>query len=903
MRKFNHQDYERLFTEHARSRKKFIDDAFPPNDSSLFLPPSRRPASPLSSAGGSSEAAAVLSTSSHQIVQPQSDIVWIRASELAAEPYLFAGRRISANIIPGAVGDCWVVSAAAALTIHPSLIARVVPNVADQDWVNDVDARKRGSYYTGYYKSPDIHPGIFLFRFFRFGEWVDVVIDDYLPCTAQGELVYSRSRNPQEFWVSLLEKAYAKLNGCYEALEYCSPTSAFVDLSGNVPEQIDLRSPEAMAEFKEFSLFDMMLKEMKRETLMSCSMQPTAELANGGENELGLIYGYSYAITNVVRVNLRMSNMRRRTVCLIKLHNPWVEYGGGKYTGAWGEWSDEWQLVTKRELQRLNLAADNDEAFFMSMEDFLKHFTMLTVCRQQAAPRTRLGGPRMWQFYASWSIPGRTAGGCINHPETFPLNPQFLVHMQHAGQLMISLIQRDPATFPSKHNSQSIPVKPVPTAAEPEQPVYRSIFSAGPILSLVGWSSGSSSKQASDKSSNFDAISANNSKATGLTNQQSIAANSLSNYLTVGFVVLRVEENRKYRVHTSTYEVVFMMTYVNAREVFGRCRLGPGRYVIVPTTFTPGEEGDFLIRVASTVSKAIVSPLSKDLPTRARGLQRLFYVAEKRLRPVQHWQHPPLEGSPRSTTSSSARPGFSATSLPSLPSSLTGHRPYPIGVFRIEIVQCTNLARQKIWRAGADAYCILRFTDPPLKTPPRWARTRWQPPTRADSAVELQPANPDVSWLRLPSLSFSGGNTQAPAAPTPLMHIGPPPNTPATPRRKSPRTVTIPNTLNPVFRSAYMFPVRSPRDAWLQIEVWNRYFSPLPALDRFLGCAVVRLEDYMEGGRAGRVWEVDLGLRPMPAGSSGVSTGVGVGPGGTGVGDVQGAVRVRVKYEGSLDYL
>ena len=37
--------------------------------------------------------------------------------------------------------------------------------------------------------------------------------------------------------------------------------------------------------------------------------------------------------------------------------------------------------------------------------------------------------------------------------------------------------------------------------------------------------------------------------------------------------------------------------YVNLREVSKRFQLGPGQYVVVPTTFNRGEEGDFLLRV------------------------------------------------------------------------------------------------------------------------------------------------------------------------------------------------------------------------------------------------------------------------------------------------------------------
>ena len=47
-------------------------------------------------------------------------------------------------------------------------------------------------------------------------------------------------KDPNELWVPMLEKAYAKLHGSYEALDGGSVTAALVDLTGGIAETLDL---------------------------------------------------------------------------------------------------------------------------------------------------------------------------------------------------------------------------------------------------------------------------------------------------------------------------------------------------------------------------------------------------------------------------------------------------------------------------------------------------------------------------------------------------------------------------------------------------------------------------------------------------------------------------------------
>ena len=40
-------------------------------------------------------------------------------------------------------------------------------------------------------------------------------------------------------------------------------------------------------------------------------------------------------------------------------------------------------------------------------------------------------------------------------------------------------------------------------------------------------------------------------------------------------------------------------SYINLREITERFRLPPGEYVVIPTTFKPHNEGEFILRVFS----------------------------------------------------------------------------------------------------------------------------------------------------------------------------------------------------------------------------------------------------------------------------------------------------------------
>lgn len=64
------------------------------------------------------------------------------------------------------------------------------------------------------------------------GFWVTMVIDSYFPCFPEGNAIFGSSKNVNEMWVLLIEKAFAKMYGRYGRLKTGKPNESLYDLTG-----------------------------------------------------------------------------------------------------------------------------------------------------------------------------------------------------------------------------------------------------------------------------------------------------------------------------------------------------------------------------------------------------------------------------------------------------------------------------------------------------------------------------------------------------------------------------------------------------------------------------------------------------------------------------------------------
>ena len=99
-----------------------------------------------------------------------------------------------------------------------------------------------------------------------------------------------------EFWTALLEKAYAKLHGCYENLAGGMTKEAMVDFTGGCCEMYKLKGSDCPE-----NLFCMMVKAYERKSMAGCSITPDPNEVEA-RTDVGLVKGHAYSITKVLKV-------------------------------------------------------------------------------------------------------------------------------------------------------------------------------------------------------------------------------------------------------------------------------------------------------------------------------------------------------------------------------------------------------------------------------------------------------------------------------------------------------------------------------------------------------------------------------------------------------------------------
>lgn len=254
-----------------------------------------------------------------------------RVGEIFDEPKFYIDGPTANDVRQGRDGDCWLMAALCTLSNKPGLIERICVH-------------------------HDHAVGVYGFVFHRDGEWFSEIIDDKLYLTKpdydeavsdrlnierllwddrerpdseeiyrktyqsnSGALYFAQCENPNETWLPLLEKAYAKAHGDYAAIEGGFTGEGIEDLTGGVTSELfttDILDTE--------NFWKKELMQVNKEFLFGCS---TGLWGRGWGDRKGIVEQHAYSVMRAVEIDGER---------LLLLKNPW---GKTEWKGPWSKFT------------------------------------------------------------------------------------------------------------------------------------------------------------------------------------------------------------------------------------------------------------------------------------------------------------------------------------------------------------------------------------------------------------------------------------------------------------------------------------------------------------------------------------------------------------------------------------
>ncbi|CAH2215536.1 jg25899, partial [Pararge aegeria aegeria] len=321
--------------------------------------------------------------------------------ELYANPKFILDCNDTFDVVTGRLGDKWLLSCVGVLYLCKGLFYRVVP--ADQR----IDTN---------------YAGVFRFRLWWCGQWVEVLVDDRLP-TVHGKLAFMHCSHSEQLWPALLEKAYAKMHGSYEALKYGNLLDGLADLTGGITESLNVSDLTDAA-----SLHNL----MKTTSIVTAYRLPNAVTHSVKNIESGM----NYRLYNVERIDTTEG-----PIYMVRLARPLAP--GDTHITHFILDHEMWSSIPVHERERLT---STTKGFWMLYSDFVSMFSRVEMVHldvETCKAETSLADKQKWQVKSHqgrWKK-GVSAGGCRNHVNFFHMNPQIQVVLNEPDTVIISLNQ------------------------------------------------------------------------------------------------------------------------------------------------------------------------------------------------------------------------------------------------------------------------------------------------------------------------------------------------------------------------------------------------------------------------------------------------------------------------------
>lgn len=242
--------------------------------------------------------------------------------------------------------------------------------------------QKKEEYFTNLvldleHVNENIRAGFCGFQFFINGEWKEVTVDTQLPAQGTGEYSLTKSLNPKSpFWISLFEKAYAKLFGNYSVLNSQLLKDFLVDFTGGYSKMIKI--PKTIEDKTKKFYFDEITRCLAQGYLIGCLKYDESKISEELNESLSekeeaedeqIVSNTIYTVLDIQEYE----NLK-----LIFLCNHWDK---GKFTHAYGPEDETWE-ANKALTEKLKYTVSTtDGTFWMLFDEFITSFTTIYYCR------------------------------------------------------------------------------------------------------------------------------------------------------------------------------------------------------------------------------------------------------------------------------------------------------------------------------------------------------------------------------------------------------------------------------------------------------------------------------------------------------------------------------------------
>ena len=233
-----------------------------------------------------------------------------------------------------------------------------------------------GNNYKGYFKA----------SFWQYGEWITIYIDDKLP-TKHGDLIYGKCKTNNNFWVSLLEKCYAKLIGGYKKMIGGTTERALVDLTGLMFISFE---PNVLDTLPERLLIEDKLNN-KNELIGCCAIRLEKENEKSDDD----YDRHAFSILCINKVNIKSKDRQER---IYTIRNP---HGYAHEPSRWSSNHPIWNEIDDAS-KRKCLYDDNDLLTWMSNNAIKAFFSNVTISYYVPNLSNNNNG-KLFEFAGKWT--------------------------------------------------------------------------------------------------------------------------------------------------------------------------------------------------------------------------------------------------------------------------------------------------------------------------------------------------------------------------------------------------------------------------------------------------------------------------------------------------------------------